>query len=386
MKDLNVTRKELDEIDAQIKQLFLKRLELMKDVVAYKMEVEKPIFDGAREKQKLCAVTEGVEDEFAKQALTELFAQAMAIGRKLQYQIVCQKGRTTTKLPFVPVSRLEVSHARVVYQGVEGAYSHGASLQVFGADADVHSVPTFEAAMEAVAEDRADYAVLPIENSRAGAVGDVYDLLMKYDNVIVAETYLRVQHCLLALPGADMSKIRTVYSHPQGLMQCASFLEQHREIRQVSQSNTALSAKKVVEDQDPSCGAIASELAGRLYGLKVLQRGISDDRNNTTRFIIVQKKKTYLEDAKKISICVETEHVSGALYNQLSHFIFNGLNMTKIESRPIPGKAWEYRFYIDFEGSLSSPEVQNALYGLEKEASRLKILGNYSTITKTDKA
>ena len=238
---------------------------------------------------------------------------------------------------------------------------------------------TFEAAMEEVAEGRADYAVLPIENSRAGAVGDVYDLLMKYDNTIVAETYLRVEHCLLALPGTSFSNIRTVYSHPQGLMQCAGFMEKHREIQQVSQSNTAVSARKVVEDGDASCGAIASELAGSLYGLEVLERGISDDKNNTTRFIIVQKKKEYLADAQKISICIETEHVSGALYNQLSHFIFNGLNMTKIESRPIPDRAWEYRFYIDFEGNLSRPEVENALFGLEKEASRLKILGNYST-------
>ncbi len=378
MKDLSVTRKELDVIDNQMKELFQKRLKLMEDVVEYKMEVGKPIFDGERERQKLSSVTEDVEGAFTKQALTELFCQMMAIGRKLQYQILCERGKAA-EYSFTSITKLQTDGVQIVYQGVEGAYSHAASLQVFGQEAQVRSVATFEAAMEEVAEGRADYAVLPIENSRAGAVGDVYDLLMKYDNTIVAETYLRVEHCLLALPGTSFSNIRTVYSHPQGLMQCAGFMEKHREIQQVSQSNTAVSARKVVEDGDASCGAIASELAGSLYGLEVLERGISDDKNNTTRFIIVQKKKEYLADAQKISICIETEHVSGALYNQLSHFIFNGLNMTKIESRPIPDRAWEYRFYIDFEGNLSRPEVENALFGLEKEASRLKILGNYST-------
>lgn len=377
MKTLDETRKALDIVDNQIKALFAERLELSKDVVDYKMEIGKPILDMAREKQKLDALTTGIEDGFTRQGVRELFTQIMAIGKKLQYKILCENGKGG-EIPFTSIVKLGTEGAKVVYQGVEGAYGNAAMLQFFGAEVDGYSVATFESAMEEVAEGRADFAVLPIENSRAGAVGDVYDLLMKYDNVIVAETYLKVSHCLLGLPGASLEQINTVYSHPQGLMQCTEFLEQHRDWQQVGQSNTAVSARKVLEEGDSSKAAIASELAAKRYGLEILSRDISDDRNNTTRFIIVQRPKEFLADAQKISLCIETEHVSGALYNQLSHFIFNGLNMTKIESRPIPERAWEYRFYIDFEGNLSDPAVKNALVGIEAEASRIKILGNYT--------
>lgn len=377
MKSLDVTRKELDVIDSQIKQLFADRLELTKDVIAYKMEVGKPIIDLAREKEKLDAVSAGIEDEFKAQAVRELFTQIMSIGKKLQYKILCED-QGEMEIPFTPIEKLHIpAEAKIAYQGVEGAYGNAAALQFFGEDADIHSVPTFEAAMKEVADGEADFAVLPIENSRAGGIGDVCDLLMKYDNIIVAETYLKVEHCLLALPGTKMEDIRTIYSHPQGLMQCAGFLDQYPDIQRVSKSNTAVSAKKVVEEANPAKAAIASELAGKLYGLEVLQRGISDDKNNTTRFVIVQKRKEYVQDAKKVSICVETEHVSGALYSQLSHFIFNSVNMTKIESRPVPDRAWEYRFYIDLEGNLSESKVISALQGIEAESRRLKILGNY---------
>ncbi len=379
MKSLDETRKSLDVVDNQIKALFTERLELTKDVIAYKMQTGKAVLDPVREKQKLDGLTADVENPFTRQGVKELFTQIMAIGKKLQYQILCENGKGG-EIPFTPISELQTKGARVVYQGVEGAYGNAAMIQFFGKEVDGYSVSTFASAMEEVAEGRADFAVLPIENSRAGAVGDVYDLLMKYDNTIVAETYLKVEHCLLGLPGASLDQIQTVYSHPQGLMQCAGFLEQHRDWQQVGQSNTAGSAKKVVSEGDPAKAAIASELAGELYGLQVLKRGISDDQNNTTRFIVVQKRKEFLQDAHKISLCIETEHVSGALYNQLSHFIFNSLNMTKIESRPIPDRAWEYRFYIDFEGNLSDPAVRNALVGLESEAGQLKILGNYNAL------
>lgn len=379
MRSLDETRKALDVVDNQIKALFTERLELTKDVVAYKMEVGKAILDPVREQQKLDALTKDIDNGFTSQGIRELFTQIMAIGKKLQYQILCENGKGG-EIPFNPISKIQTEGVKVVYQGVEGAYGNAAMIQLFGKEVDGYSVSTFASAMEEVAEGRADYAVLPIENSRAGAVGDVYDLLMQYDNTIVAETYLKVEHCLLGLPGASLEQIQTVYSHPQGLMQCAGFLEQHRDWQQVGQSNTAFSARKVVSEGDLTKAAIASELAGELYGLQVLQRGISDDKNNTTRFIVVQKRKEFLQDAQKISLCIETEHVSGALYNQLSHFIFNSLNMTKIESRPIPDRAWEYRFYIDFEGNLSDPAVKNALVGLENEAGRLKILGNYNAL------
>ena len=231
--------------------------------------------------------------------------------------------------------------------------------------------------MVEVEEGRADYAVLPIENSSAGAVSDNYDLLVKHNVYIVAETQLPVNHALLGLPGASLEDIRQVYSHPQALMQCSQYLNSHRKWRQVSMENTAVAAKKVLEEGDVTQAAVASEIAGRLYGLKVLEPSINHNKNNTTRFIILARTPIYRKDASKVSICFEGAHKSGSLYNMLGNLIYNGVNMLMIESRPIEGRSWEYRFFVDAEGSLSDEAIQNALTGISKEAASLRILGNY---------
>lgn len=231
--------------------------------------------------------------------------------------------------------------------------------------------------MKAVANKEADFGVLPLENSSAGQVGDVYDLLTRYDNTIVGEYYLPVRHCLLGLKGADIDKIQTVYSHPQGLMQCGKFLNEHSSWQQISQANTAMAAQKVIKENNPKTAAIASETAAKLYGLEILEEGINDNKTNTTRFIIVSRKKCYRRDASKISIMFEIPHESGSLYTILSHMIYNDLNMTKIESRPISEQPFEYRFFVDFEGNLADAAVENAILGIKEEAARLKILGNY---------
>ena len=228
-----------------------------------------------------------------------------------------------------------------------------------------------------VEEGRADFAVLPIENSSAGAVSDNYDLLVKHNVYIVGETELPVNHALLGLPGATLEDIHQVYSHPQALMQCSQYLNSHRQWRQISMENTAVSAKKVLEDGDVTQAAVASEIAGKLYGLKVLEPSINYNKNNATRFIILAKDPVYQKEANKISICFECAHKSGTLYNMLGNLIYNDVNMLMIESRPIPGKSWEYRFFVDVEGNLSDPAVQNALKGIAEEAATLRILGNY---------
>ena len=231
--------------------------------------------------------------------------------------------------------------------------------------------------MKAVAEGEADYGVLPIENSSAGAVIDNYDLLIKYQNYIVAETFLTVNHALLGLPGASTENIKTVFSHPQALMQCSEYLNSNRQWKQISLENTAVAAKKVVEEGDLSQAAVASEIAGRIYGLKVLKSSINHNKNNTTRFIILSRNPVYREDAQKVSISFELPHKSGTLYNMLSNFIYNGVNMRMIESRPIPGRNWEYRFFVDIEGNLSDCAVQNALKGISEEGLNMRVLGNY---------
>lgn len=374
--DLQECRDRLDQIDRRIVELFEERMDICGNVAEYKIETGKAVYDGAREKQKLTAVKEMAHGEFNKIAVEELFHQMMTISRRYQYQILTSHGKTEA-LGFTRVEQLPVDGRRIVYQGVEGAYAHAAVLQYFGDGADMYHVPSFDDAMKAVQDGEADYAVLPIENSSAGAVIDNYDLLIQYSNYMVAETFVSARHALLGLPDAQLSDIRTVYSHPQALMQCSSYLNSRKDWRQISDTNTAAAAKKVIEDGDSSQAAVASEIAARTYGLKVLQSEINTNRENTTRFMVLSRAAMYRRDAAKLSLTFEVPHTSGSLYNVLSNFIFNGVNMFKIESRPIPGKNWEYRFFVDIEGNLDDAPVKNALKGIREEATNLRILGNY---------
>ena len=373
--DLQEIRKELDVIDRQIVDLYEKRMKLCGDVAEYKISVGKPVYDGEREKQKLEAVRQMAGEEY-RQGASELFTQLMTISRRLQYRLLAEHGQTFDT-GFQKIDRIPVEGARVVYQGVEGAYSHEASMAYFGEDADAFHVRTWEEAMRAVEDGRADYGVLPIENSSAGAVSDNYDLLIKYHNCIVAEIFLPVKHALLGVPGGSLEQIHTVFSHPQALMQCSEYLNSHGEWSQISVENTAVAAKKVLEEGDPSQAGVASEAAAKLYGLQILKSGINYNKDNVTRFIVVSRNRVYQKDAAKVSLCFELPHRSGTLYNMLSNFIYNNVNMRMIQSRPIPGRNWEYRFFVDIEGRLDEPAVANALKGVSEEAANLRILGNY---------
>ena len=373
--DLQEIRKELDVIDRQIVDLYEKRMKLCGDVAEYKISVGKPVYDGEREKQKLEAVRQMAGEEY-RQGASELFTQLMTISRRLQYRLLAEHGQTFDT-GFQKIDRIPVEGARVVYQGVEGAYSHEASMAYFGEDADAFHVRTWEEAMRAVEDGRADYGVLPIENSSAGAVSDNYDLLIKYHNCIVAEIFLPVKHALLGVPGGSLEQIHTVFSHPQALMQCSEYLNSHGEWSQISVENTAVAAKKVLEEGDPSQAAVASEAAAKLYGLQILKSGINYNKDNVTRFIVVSRNRVYQKDAAKVSLCFELPHRSGTLYNMLSNFIYNNVNMRMIQSRPIPGRNWDYRFFVDIEGRLDESAVANALKGVSEEAANLRILGNY---------
>lgn len=374
--DLQECRKKLDEIDSGIVRLFEERMGVCGDVAEYKIEVGKAVYDAERERQKISAVKELTHSEFNREAVQQLFTQLMAMSRRYQYSLLAAHGKVEPT-GFTEVDHLKKEGARVVFQGVEGAYSHAAVRTFFGSDKGAYHVPEFEDTMKEVEAGRADYGVLPIENSTAGFVISNYDLLAKYRNYIVGEVYVPVDHMLLGLGDATLSDIRTVYSHPQGLMQCTDYLNAHKEWRQVSVLNTAAAAKKVMEEQDKSQAAVASRIAGELYGLKELAQGVSNVKNNTTRFIILSKDPVYEKGARKISVCFEIPHISGSLYNILGNFIFNGVNMQMIESRPIPEKTFEYRFFVDLQGNLSEASVRNALAGIRAEASLFKILGNY---------
>ena len=355
MLDLNEIRTEIDDVDRQLAALYEKRIALATKVAEYKIETGKKVFDETREKQKLDKVAELVSDEKNIHGVRELFSQLMSTSRKMQYKLIEEHGLTLRE-PYETMDAIDKKHCTVVYQGVPGAYSYIAMKRFFGEDVNNFNVETFGDAMEAVKDGSADYAVLPIDNSTTGMVNQVYDLLEEYDNYIIGEQFVKVEHSLLGLPAAATSDIKTVYSHPQGLMQCQKYLDSHREWNSISQLNTAVSAK---------------------YGLKVLESKINDSDRNTTRFVIVSNKRRFVKGAGKMTICFETNNKPGALYNLLSHIIYNELNMTKIESRPIEGREWEFRFFVDFMGNIDDTNVINALHGIQEEANKLKFLGNY---------
>lgn len=374
--DLGKIRDEIDLVDKQIIELYEARMKLCKDVAEYKISTGKQVLDRTREQQKLDKVKELASKEFDPKGVEDLFKCLMSMSRKMQYVIMAEHG-LLSEVNFEMIDNIPKKNVKVVYQGLEGAYAHDATCQYFGEDTDMYHVETWKDAMEDVKNGKADYAVLPIENSTAGAVSQVYDLLIEYDNYIVGETFVKVEHALMAADGATEESIEVVYSHPQSLMQCAKFLEGHRNWKQMSLSNNAVSAKKVKDDNDVKEAAIASVRAAKLYGLNVLREKINSDEDNTTRFFVIANKKVFEKNAEKISICFEVPHEKGSLYSVLSHFVYNELNMTKIESRPIEGRNWEYRFFIDFVGNLSEPGVKNVLRCLKEETIALKILGNY---------
>lgn len=376
LETLEELRVRLDEIDDQIVNLYEQRMEICAHVGEYKIQTGKKVLDRQREKEKLENVAGKASNPFNKKGVTELYEQLMSMSRKLQYEQLVKTG-ALGRLPFIQVDSLDADQARVVFPGTEGAYSEAAMKRYFGENCNSFYVRTFREAMEAIEDGAADFAVLPIENSTAGAVDEMYDLLVEFENYIVGETVIPIRHTLSGLPGASLKDVKTVYSKGVALMQATHFLDAHSSWQRINVANTAIAAKKVVENQDLSQAAVCSAYAAKVHGLQVLVDNINDNEHNSTRFIVVTNQKIFLKHASKISICLEVSHESGSLYRVLSHFIYNDLNMTKIESRPIEGRDWEYRFFIDFEGNMADGAVKNAIRGLREECRNLRILGNY---------
>lgn len=374
MADLIKCRQQLDDIDAQILRLFEQRMDVCKEVAQYKVENNKPVFDTDREQDKVKKIMSITNNEEYRVQAGQLIKHLMSLSRKLQYNMMGTDVRNYEKL-----DRLDInSDTKVVYFGVEGTHTEQAMINYFGEDVYRYNRPTFREVMEELKNGAANYGVLPIENSSTGGINDIYNLLLEYDNYIVDELALKIDQALLGLAGARLEDIKKVYSHSQGLMQCSKFLEENSQIAQYTFASTAAGAKKVKDDNDITQAAIASARAAKVYGLDIIKEKCNDNDNNKTRFIIIAPKPVYLADEDRISICFEIPHKSGSLYEILSHFIFNDINMRKIESSPIQGKDWEYRFFVDIEGSLNSASVQNALTGIKSESVFFKILGSYT--------
>jgi len=266
----------------------------------------------------------------------------------------------------------------VAFQGEVGAYSEEAALEFFGVGENIKMVSCqfFKDVFELVEKGKADYGIIPIENCLEGSVGQNYDLLLKSKLKIFGEKVLRIHHSLIAKKDVKINSIKRVFSHPQALGQCREFLEKIR-VEMMPVYDTAGSVKMIKEMGCEDCAAIASERAAHIYEMKILKKGIETNIYNYTRFLIISKKVKKKTGKDKTSIVFSTKHIPGALFKAMEGLAKREINLTKIESRPIHGKQWEYNFYIDFEGHLTEKRIQEALKDLKKNAIFLKILGSY---------
>ncbi len=266
---------------------------------------------------------------------------------------------------------------RVAFQGERGAYSEAATIQFFGPEVAPVAFPAFEAVFAAVEEGRCPRGIVPIENSLAGSIHRNYDLLLRHDLVIVGETSLRIVHNLIAHPEVKLAQIREVYSHPQALSQCEGYLDRLPGVERMATYDTAGSVKMIKERGLRHAAAIASRQAATVYDMAILEEGIEDEPENYTRFLILSRPNGVPEGANKTSIVFSVENVPGSLFKSLSVFALRDIDLTKIESRPLRGKPWEYIFYLDFMGSVTEERGRNALNHLREIATFLRVLCSY---------
>ena len=369
--ELSEVRKEIDAIDSQLLSLFKQRMNCARQVAEIKAEKGLPILNPGREEEILNrrASEAGELGDSAR----VLFSTLMELSRSLQHQLLQTENPLAQLLD--SAETVLPSTGRIACQGIADAYSHKAAVRCFpGCQPEFFA--KWEDVFHALESGRADFGVLPVENSSAGAVSEVYDLILKYRYYIVGAVELTVNHCLAAKPGTAREEIRRVVSHPQALAQCEKFLKENG-YQSVSCSNTAVAAQHVAEEPERDCAALCSETAAEHAGLVVLQHAVQDCTANCTRFVVVSRRLILPENGDKISLCFSLPHVTGSLYRVLARFAAMGLNLTKIESRPIAGKAFEYLFYLDFTGSVHSESTRRLLGSLSKELPGFSFLGNY---------
>ena len=380
MTELEQYRQEIDRIDGELVQLFLERMAVTGKVGEYKQRAGIPVLDAGREKQVIAAKTALTDDPARKADVAALYEEIMAISRRQQRKLVREGAEEPGYAAYaaaLAARREPVAAPRVVYQGEPGCYSEEAAVGFFGPEVSSRGLAWFPDVFAALERGEADYAVLPVENSSTGSIRQVYDLLAQYNYYVVGECQVKVEHCLMALPGVALEDIHTVYSHEQGLMQCERYLDAHWGWRRVPTLDTAGSAKQVAESGDRTAAAICSRRAAQIYGLHILAEGVNYNAMNHTRFVVVSPVLELRPGRNKISTVFRLPHQSGSLHEILTVFAVQGLNLLKIESRPIPGRGWEYLFFLDFTGDLAAPEMDGVLHGLGQLAAEFRILGNF---------
>jgi prephenate dehydratase len=270
---------------------------------------------------------------------------------------------------------------RAGFQGERGAFSEIAVRQLLGSESDPVPFEWFDGVFRALIEKKVDAAVIPMENTLHGSVIENFDHLLNHDVEVIGETSVRIVHNLIALPGVPFKAIQEVYSHPVALNQCLRFFQQNPQLEKKPFYDTAGSVKMLAETKRRDAAAIASNLAADIYGARILKRGIEDDRANFTRFFLLRRKGDHIKgkmpQARKVSIVFSTRNEPGSLFRALAALALRDITLTKIESRPLKGKPWEYLFYVDFEGTLKQERVQFAIRHLEEVADFLKVLGGY---------
>ncbi len=372
--DLKEIREEIDQIDSGIIELLKKRFDYSLKVAEYKIENDLPVLNSQREQQIIEAVTKKGGEH--GNSIASVYREIMSVSRQRQHDLMQRKsvfGEEIINAPDI-VSKSGV----IACQGTEGAFSHLAAKNLFE-KGKISFYGSFESVFAAVESGEADFGVVPVENSSAGSVHEVYDLILKYRHYIVGAAVLKVNENLLGVQGSKLNDIKTVYSHSQALSQSEAFIKEHG-FTPVQYANTALAAKFVAEKGDKTCAAIGSVQAAESYGLTVLAKNIQTVKANSTRFVVISKRLIIPEKANKASVVFMLPHVTGSLYKTLDRFASHGLNLTKIESHAARNGKFEYEFYLDFSGNVQEADTVKLLCALCEELPDFAFLGNYKEI------
>ncbi len=369
--DLKQLRDGIDDIDSSILSLFMKRMELCKGVADYKKEHDMPVFQGGREQQVIDRIKELTGNKDLEKGTAALFTTIMDISKILQNRTILAGA------PDYEFTAPDFAGARTVgCQGTSGANSEVAARSVFG-DRSFTFYPSFEDVFRAVSDGEIDYGVLPVQNSTAGSVSSTYDLMAKYSVYIVKEVIIEINHCLAAKKDMPLSQIKKVYSHPQALAQCETFLRKNG-LRTSEYANTATAAEKVMES-DEDIAAICSVQCAEQMGMTILARDIADVSVNRTQFIVISKDMQVAEDSDSVSVMLAIPHTEGSLYRLLTKFYVNDMNLIRIESRPIRDGSFNVLFFLDFSGKLTDPNVKAVLRDLEENLETFRCIGTFKS-------